>query len=68
MANMSYCKFENTVKDLRDCDRGFEECESIEEAKARYRLLKLCHEMAENYDLESFTVEQWKLTHKDYLP
>ena len=31
MANMSYCRFENTVRDMRDCINAIEdgECESL---------------------------------------
>lgn len=43
MSNMSYCRFENTLKDLRDCynhmtDKGL----SLTEEVARERLLLLC--------------------------
>ncbi len=47
MANMSYCKFENTLKDLRDCWNNFDDCESGSEEEARKRLVKLCKEIAE---------------------
>jgi len=30
MANMSYCRFENTVNDMRDCISAIQECGSIE--------------------------------------
>jgi hypothetical protein len=50
MANMSYCKFENTLSDLRDCyDDLDREDLSPTETKARERLIKLCVEIAENY-------------------
>lgn len=31
MANMSYCRFENTIRDLQDCVYAMEEAESIED-------------------------------------
>ena len=50
MGNMSYCRFENTLKDLRDCwENGFtlEEPTSESEIKCRKLLVKLCQEIAE---------------------
>ena len=29
MANMSYCRFENTIKDLQDCVYAMEEAETM---------------------------------------
>lgn len=55
MANMSYCRFQNTLDDLRDCrdaliEMGdFERELSEDEAKAARRLLKLCRELADDY-------------------
>ena len=31
MANMSYCRFENTIKDLQDCVYAMEEAETMED-------------------------------------
>ena len=31
MANMSYCRFQNTLRDLEDCFEALEELESLEE-------------------------------------
>ena len=45
MANMSYCRFRNTLSDLYDCSANFDEAESEEEVKAREKLLKLCSKM-----------------------
>lgn len=50
MPNMSYCRFHNTLGDLRDCmnhldDNGLSEAE----AKARAALIKLCMRIADNY-------------------
>lgn len=51
MSNMSYCRFENTLRDLRDCAEALDEMrcgdpedESLSqyEAPARDSLLRLC--------------------------
>ena len=53
--NMSYCRFENTLAALRECDEAMAESAnpldelSESERKAAKRLLKLCREMADNY-------------------
>lgn len=41
MSNMSYCKFRNTLNDLRDCARDWD-CDSLEEKEARLKMLLLC--------------------------
>ncbi len=53
MANMSYCRFENTVHDLRDCEEHIaDEDLSAEEEAARKRLIKLCQKIADEIELE----------------
>lgn len=53
--NMSYCRFENTLTALRECDDALaESCDpfselSDEEKRAAKKLFKLCREIAENY-------------------
>ena len=46
MSNMSYCRFQNTLTDLRDCfdhiDEWFENALSEEEEGACKKLIKLC--------------------------
>lgn len=49
MANMSYCRFRNTLQDLRDCYESMEDTLSQEEKRARYSLLKLCSQIADDY-------------------
>ena len=57
MGNMSYCRFENTLKDLRDCYRdmtggtSFDEL-SEEEQVYRNQLVALCKTIADNFDEE----------------
>lgn len=57
MANMSYCRFHNTLGDLRDCYDRMEEVEELSdaEAAARVELIKLCASIADDYrdDLEA---------------
>lgn len=46
MGNMSYCRFQNTLTDLRDCKENL--CEddlSTEERRARKLLIKICREI-----------------------
>ncbi len=51
MPNMSYCKFQNTLKDLQDCcDDIYNDDLSTEEDKARKRLVKLCRDIAADAD------------------
>jgi hypothetical protein len=54
MANMSYCRFHNTLEDLRDCYDNMDDGDMSEaEKQARKRLIQLCREIADNYgDLE----------------
>ena len=42
MGYMSYCRFENTLADLEDCQDNFNLVESIEEAQAAIDLYRLC--------------------------
>ncbi len=51
MANMSYCRFENTYQDLKDCWENFEDPQDeLSEAEKKYRrlLVKLCKDIAED--------------------
>lgn len=54
MSNMSYCRFRNTVADLRDCLNVIDEVDGLseEEAKARLRLINVCCDIAEDYASE----------------
>jgi len=49
MGNMSYCRFENTAKDMRDCIYAIEERDVYElssyEVKALEEFLILAHEI-----------------------
>lgn len=49
MGNMSYCRFRNTLPDLRDCYENIDDIENAneDELRARKNLIKLCVEIAE---------------------
>jgi len=56
MANMSYCRFENTLSDLRDCYEHLEDNPddmSDTEREAREQMIELCCEIAGDFgDME----------------
>lgn len=60
--NMSYCRFQNTLQDLRDCYYNIEEVEDMseEEKSARKKLIELCCNIAadKEYLLESTEKEE----------
>ena len=49
MSNMSYCRWQNTLNDLRDCAASLEEREALsrEERRAALATLQLCATMLE---------------------
>lgn len=51
MANMSYCRFENTERDLRDCYHNMDNPDDLSdtEAEARESIIQLCLDIAEEY-------------------
>ena len=49
MGNMSYCRFRNTLEDLRDCADNMDEPDSADEKAARLRLIKICRQIADDY-------------------
>jgi len=49
---MSYCRFENTLRDLADCEEHLNdnvEDLSESEQRARQRLIEMCSDITENY-------------------
>jgi hypothetical protein len=53
MANMSYCRFENTLVDLRDCYHHMDDEElNKKEIMAREDLINLCIDIAQDYGHE----------------
>lgn len=49
MANMAYCRFENTYRDLLDCKDHFDDDLSPDEMKYRKRILETCKYIVKNY-------------------
>lgn len=51
MANMSYCRFQNTLQDLRDCYEHMDEEEELskDERQAREWLIELCVDIANEF-------------------
>lgn len=54
MSNMGYCRFENTLNDLRDCWEHWDDIDkdSEEEHRAQEKMLKLCQRIVNNYSEE----------------
>ena len=54
MSNMSYCRFRNTLSDLRDCYDALRNEEELneEEERAKQRLIKLCRSIAADFEEE----------------
>ena len=54
MGNMSYCRFENTYADLKDCyETMSDEPSSESEKKYRARMIKLCVDIAADFGSEA---------------
>ena len=52
--NMSYVRFENTLRDLQDCEANlFDAKLSAEETAARTKLLELCASMSAQWEARS---------------
>ena len=48
MSNMSYCRFQNTLADLKDCFNNIDDTNlSDEEIKARNKLIEICKRISE---------------------
>lgn len=64
MANMSYCRFENTLKDLRDCQSALNEIEgdlsklSDSERKFAERLIGVCDDISSDYGTGGYTSDE----------
>lgn len=57
MANMSYCRFENTYHDLRDCRDALAEQDisDLSESEQKYAkwLIEMCQDIATDYGDEA---------------
>lgn len=49
MGNMGYCRFQNTLNDLRDCYENIDNDLSDDEKQAKDKLIKLCVDIACDY-------------------
>ncbi len=47
MANMSYCRMENTYRDLRDCVDNWEKVSNRDEARYREMIFNLAQQIVE---------------------
>ncbi len=63
MANMSYCRFHNTLLALRDCKEALDNAaddeeelprEGSEERWAMVRLIEVCKQIADEHDPEDY--------------
>lgn len=63
MGNMSYCRFENTLRDLRDCRKDMSETDFYElsetEQEARNKLVALCKNISEQFEEEEMIEEDY---------
>jgi len=50
MSNMSYCKFRNTLADLKDCAESLHDTLDGDEARARVALVVLCRRITEELE------------------
>lgn len=65
MPNMSYCRFQNTKGDLRDCVDNFWNIHSEDEARARKRLVQLAKEIVELAEQNEEAVENCEYDDED---
>lgn len=53
MGNMSYCRFENTYRDLQDCydTLGEKSLDELSETEKKYakKLIKMCRDIADDF-------------------
>lgn len=67
MSNMSYCRFENTLRDLQDCaDALHAELENNTEKRFRLELIHLCALLVEDSGL--YSVEETNQREIDEYP
>ena len=63
MPNMSYCRFENTLKDLRDCYYNMDDDNLSEtEFNCRKQMIELCQSIADEFEHlldEEYIGDKW---------
>jgi hypothetical protein len=62
MGNMSYCRFENTFRDLQDCydalrEKDFSELSETEK-KFRNYMVEMCKDIADEFEVEEITEDE----------
>ena len=52
MGNMSYCRFENTLRDLQDCYNAMRDGLELSQSEQRsfIRMVNLCREITDMYE------------------
>lgn len=58
MPNMSYCRFRNTLNDLRDCENNFFNISSTEELVAAKQMLKLCQSIVDSVSIDELELSE----------
>jgi uncharacterized protein YerC len=58
MPNMDYCKFENTLAELRQCYDNFYDVQSVSEIKSRSELIELCKLIVVDCGYQVFKTEK----------
>lgn len=58
MSNMSYCRFQNTLHDLRDCGEHLSDKLGEDEARARKQLILVCVDILEELKLLDGALEE----------
>ena len=65
MANMSYCRFRNTVKDLKDCYEHMEDKVGEEEERARQKLIEVCRNIVDDYEEDEEEEEEEEIEEEE---
>ena len=70
MSNMSYCRFQNTLSDLRDCSNHIDDKVSEDESEARATLIRLAHSIIvpfldEDVDLDEEAIKDLPVGNED---
>lgn len=71
MPNMSYCRFQNTIRDLQDCNEHITvdpQYLSREEAYCRRRIIELCREITDAFEDHDLDAELEAVTEYDQKP
>ena len=58
MANMGYCRFENTYRALSDCYENINNRLSDSEHRYRERILEMCQSIIDEYDESNLEEEE----------